>query len=61
VRHALGAEGGGGGEGGVEAEVGAVEKGGELGEAEGDDFGGLRRLANLTAQGDVLDTPAVGV
>ena len=31
----LGREGGGVGEGGVEAEVGTVEKGGELGEAEG--------------------------
>src|SRR5712671_5814962 len=35
-----GAEGGGGGEGGVEAEVGAVEEGGEFGEAEGEAFGG---------------------
>ena len=31
---------GGGGEGGVEAEVGAVEEGGEFGEAEGEAFGG---------------------
>jgi hypothetical protein len=30
----------GGGEGGVEAEVGAVEEGGELGETEGEAFGG---------------------
>src|SRR4029077_16247175 len=35
-----GAEGGRGGEGDVEAEVGAVEEGGEFGEAEGEAFGG---------------------
>src|SRR6267143_2890218 len=35
-----GAEGGGGGQGGVEAEVGAVEEGGEFGETEGEAFGG---------------------
>src|SRR6267143_4479392 len=33
-------EGGGGGEGGVEAKVGAVEESGEFGEAEGEAFGG---------------------
>jgi hypothetical protein len=36
----LGAEGSGRGEGGVEAEVRAVEEGGEFGEAEGEAFGG---------------------
>jgi len=35
-----GAEGGGGGEGSVEAEVGAVEEGGEFGKAEGEAFRG---------------------
>jgi len=32
------AQGGGGGEGGVEAEIGAVEEGGEFGEAESEAF-----------------------
>jgi hypothetical protein len=35
-----GAEGGGGGKGGVEAEIGAVEEGGEFGEAESEAFRG---------------------
>lgn len=39
-RERSGAEGGGGGEGSVEAEVGAVEEGGEFGEAKGEAFGG---------------------
>jgi hypothetical protein len=47
-----GAEGGGGGEGGVEAEVGAVEEGGEFGEAEGEAFGGGG------AEGDVAEFAA---
>ena len=47
-----GAEGGGKGEGGVEAEVGAVEEGGEFGEAEGETFGGGG------AEGDVAEFAA---
>lgn len=45
-------EGGGGGEGGVEAEVRAVEEGGEFGEAEGEAFGGGG------AEGDVAEFAA---
>ncbi len=43
----LGAKGGGGSEGGVKAEVGAVEEGGEFGEAQGE------ALRGSGAEGDV--------
>src|SRR5712664_1353423 len=52
IAEGSGAEGGGGGEGGVEAEVGAVEEGGEFGEAKGEAFGGCG------AEGDVAEFAA---
>src|SRR5229473_3760843 len=50
--HNSGAEGGGMSEGGVEAEVGTVEEGGEFGEAEGEALGGSG------AEGDVAQFAA---
>src|SRR5712664_1705680 len=52
IAEGSGAEGGGGGEGGVEAEVGAVEEGGEFGEAKGEALGGGG------AEGDVAEFAA---